>query len=101
MVQTALILVSTLWTTRINNLAVGTEVLGLVGLTVLLVLLWLVFEMSIFRDASFKIPWLYVLLMLAIGLLYFLFLVLARPDALKSLPVEREGAAMPPEGQSD
>ena len=37
-VQTALILFSTLWSTRINNSATGTEVIGIVGLTVLLIL---------------------------------------------------------------
>jgi amino acid transporter len=37
-VQMALILFSTFWTTRINNMAVGTEVIGLVGLSVLLLL---------------------------------------------------------------
>jgi amino acid transporter len=36
-VQMVLILFSRWWTTRINNVAVGTEVIGLVGLTVLLV----------------------------------------------------------------
>src|ERR1700737_584518 len=34
-VQMALILFSTFWSTHINNLAVGTEVLGMVGLTFL------------------------------------------------------------------
>lgn len=37
-VQTALILFSTLWSTRINNTATGTEIIGIVGLTVLLIL---------------------------------------------------------------
>src|SRR5216683_2466983 len=37
-VQMALILFSTFWSTHINNLAVGTEVMGMVGLTVLLVM---------------------------------------------------------------
>lgn len=32
---------------------------------------WLVFELSIFRDASFATPWLYVVVMTAIGLIYF------------------------------
>jgi hypothetical protein len=39
---------------------------------IFLVLVWLVFELSIFRDSSFKTPWLYTLVMFAIGLLYFL-----------------------------
>jgi amino acid transporter len=33
-------------------------------------LAWLIFELSIFRDASFHAPWLYVAVMLAIGLVY-------------------------------
>ena len=31
-------------------------------------LVWLVFELSIFRDASFKDPWIYVAIMMGIGL---------------------------------
>ncbi len=34
-------------------------------------LVWLVFELSIFRDSSFLGPWVYVLVMVAIGLVYF------------------------------
>jgi len=56
---------------------------------VLLALVWLVFELSIFRDSSFKTPWLYTMVMFAIGLLYFLFMFLTQPDVLKSLPFER------------
>lgn len=33
-------------------------------------LAWLLFELSIFRDSSFHRPWLYVLVMVAIGLVY-------------------------------
>lgn len=36
-VQMVLIIFSTLWSTRINNTAVGTEVVGIVGLTLLLI----------------------------------------------------------------
>jgi amino acid transporter len=70
---------------------------------VLLALAWLVFALSIFRDSSFKIPWLYILLMFGIGLLYFLFMFLARRDALRSLPlvVETEIPAAQPESRSD
>ena len=72
---------------------------------VVLALVWLVFELSIFRDASFKIPWLYILLMFGIGLLYFLFMFLTRRDVLNSFPLEIEGEAVvsatQPEGQSD
>ena len=70
---------------------------------VILALVWLVFELSIFRDSSFKIPWLYTLLMFGIGLLYFLFMFLTQREVLKSLPFERESdvPAVPPESQSD
>jgi amino acid transporter len=70
---------------------------------VLLALAWLVFALSIFRDSSFKIPWLYTLLMFGIGLLYFLFMFLTQRDVLKSLPFESESdvPAVPRENQSD
>jgi amino acid transporter len=70
---------------------------------VILALVWLVFELSIFRDSSFKIPWLYTLLMFGIGLLYFLFMFLTQREVLKSLPFERESdvPAVPPESQAD
>ena len=57
---------------------------------VMLALVWMVFELSIFRDSTFTIPWLYILLMLAIGLLYFLFMLLTRREVLESLPLEME-----------
>src|SRR6266851_10201285 len=38
LVQMALIIYSTFWSTRINNAAVGTEIVGIVGLTLLLVI---------------------------------------------------------------
>ncbi len=41
-------------------------------------LVWLVFEMSIFRDSSFATPWLYAAVMMAIGLIYFGFLLVTR-----------------------
>ncbi len=37
---------------------------------IVIALAWLIFELSIFRDASFHKPWLYIVVMLAIGLLY-------------------------------
>lgn len=37
---------------------------------VVLALIWLLFEMSIFRDSSFKDPWIYIGVMAAIGLVY-------------------------------
>ena len=46
-----------------------------------------VFELAIFRDASFAKPWLYVAAMLAIGAVYLVFLLISRggPKALKML----------------
>lgn len=42
---------------------------------VVISLIWLVFELSIFRDSSFKDAWLYVLVMLAIGAVYLGFML--------------------------
>lgn len=39
---------------------------------------WLVFELSIFRDASFARPWAYVLLMVGLGAVYLIFLLVRR-----------------------
>jgi amino acid transporter len=41
-------------------------------------LVWLAFEISIFRASSFGTPWAYAGIMTAIGLLYFLYMVLSR-----------------------
>jgi len=38
-------------------------------------LVWLVFELTIFRDKSFAGPWLYILIMVAIGLIYYIFML--------------------------
>ncbi len=42
---------------------------------VVLALIWLLFEMSIFRDSSFKDPWIYIGVMAAIGLVYLAYLL--------------------------
>lgn len=34
-------------------------------------IVWLLFDLSIFRDASFATPWLYAVVMMALGLVYF------------------------------
>jgi amino acid transporter len=70
---------------------------------VILALIWLLFALSIFRDSSFTTPWLFILVMFGIGLLYFLFMLLTRRDVLKALPLEGEieAPATPPESQSD
>lgn len=53
---------------------------------VTLALLWLLFELTIFRDESFFKPWLYVLIMLVIGAVYLVWLLATRG---------RHGLAMP------
>lgn len=69
----------------------------------ILALIWLVFELSIFRDASFKTPWLYTLVMFVIGLLYFAYMLVAKPHLLKtqSQTGEEERPGTPPEGQPE
>jgi amino acid transporter len=68
---------------------------------VVLALIWLLFEMSIFRDSSFKDPWIYVGVMAAIGLVYLAYLLvrqgrrgLEMPDmhSIGAEDVERSGA---------
>ena len=51
---------------------------------IILAVIWLVFELSIFRDHSFVIPWLYSLVMFAIGLIYFVYILISKPQVLKS-----------------
>ena len=43
-------------------------------------LVWLAFEMSIFRDSSFKDPWIYTAVMMGIGVIYFIYLLLTRKN---------------------
>jgi amino acid transporter len=57
-------------------------------LVVALAVVWLLFELSIFRDASFNLPWVYVGVMFGIGLLYFLWLLIARRNALSAPPTQ-------------
>ena len=45
---------------------------------VVVALVWLVFELLIFRDASFKLPWEYIGVMVGIGLVYFVYMLAAR-----------------------
>jgi len=58
-------------------------------------LVWLVFELSIFRDSSFKDPWIYVAVMMGIGLIYFVYLLAARRSF--AMP----GKALEPEEVAD
>lgn len=53
---------------------------------VILALVWLLFELSIFRDKSFNAPWVYAIVMFALGLIYFVWLLVARPATLESPP---------------
>src|SRR6202162_4645509 len=60
-VQMALIVFSTFWSTRINNAAVGTEIVGIVGLTLLLVIVGAVRGLlqpsHLFSTGSATSPW--------------------------------------------
>ncbi len=68
---------------------------------VILALVWLLFELSIFRDASFKEPWLYTLAMFAIGLVYFVYMLIAKSHVLKIPPREDNMTEPTSEGQPD
>src|SRR5207247_11210687 len=61
LVQMVLIVYSTFWSTRINNAAVGTEIVGIVGLTLLLVIVGAVRGMlnpsHLFSTGSAPSPW--------------------------------------------
>ena len=59
---------------------------------IVLAIVWLVFELLIFRDTSFAVPWLYSLIMFGLGLIYFVWLLLARPAVLRTPPPEEEEA---------
>ncbi|MHC6219521.1 hypothetical protein [Arthrobacter sp. MMS24-S77] len=45
---------------------------------IILAAVWLIFMLSIFRDASFINSWLYVAIMVAIGAVYLVFLLIRR-----------------------
>jgi amino acid transporter len=55
---------------------------------IILSVLWLLFELSIFRDAQFAAPWVYSLVMFGIGLIYFVWMLLTRPKVLQTVPPE-------------
>jgi amino acid transporter len=54
--------------------------------------IWLGFALALFRDASFKDPWIYVLIMVAIGAVYLTYLLATRG---------RQGLKMPDMGSID
>jgi len=62
---------------------------------IVLAVIWLLFELSIFRDASFAAPWLYSLVMFALGLIYFAWMLIARPKVLQTPPQEGEPTTEP------
>jgi amino acid transporter len=51
---------------------------------IILSLIWLAFEIAIFRDTSFTIPWIYCGVMFVIGLLYFAWMLIKRPGVLSA-----------------
>ena len=55
---------------------------------IILSLVWLLFELAIFRDASFASPWLYCIILFAIGLIYFVYMLIAQPNVLRKAPQE-------------
>jgi len=62
---------------------------------IVLSIVWLLFELSIFRDATtFATPWLYSLIMFALGLIYFVWMFIVRPGVLKTVSLAEEGEAI-------
>jgi amino acid transporter len=57
---------------------------------IVLAVVWLIFELLIFRDTSFAAPWLYSLIMFGLGLIYFVWMLVTRPHVL-STPPQEEG----------
>ena len=55
---------------------------------IVLALIWLLFELAIFRDAQFATPWIYVGVMFAIGVAYFIYMLVAQPHTLATMPEE-------------
>lgn len=66
------------------------------NLVIVVALVWLLFELSIFRDSSFAEPWAYSGVMLLIGLIYLGTITLFRGRSL-AMPIE-SGAAEPISG---
>jgi len=57
---------------------------------IILSIVWLLFELAIFRDKSFAEPWLYSLIMVGLGLIYFVYMLVVRPEVLRTPPQEGE-----------
>jgi amino acid transporter len=66
---------------------------------IVVALVWLLFELSIFRDSSFAAPWEYVGLMVVLGLVY-LGVLLARRQSL-AMPSTAPATLDPATGQTD
>jgi amino acid transporter len=66
-------------------------------------LVWLLFEMSIFRDSSFKDPWIYIGVMAAIGLVYLGYLLVRHGRRRLDMPamdsIDAEVAGHPEIGE--
>ncbi len=60
---------------------------------IILSVVWLLFELSIFRDSSFGPPWIYSLVMFGLGLIYFVWMLVTRPKVLQVAPSPAEEAA--------
>jgi amino acid transporter len=56
---------------------------------IVVAVLWLLFELSLFRDASFRDPWLYVLVMVAMGAVYLGYLLITRGTSGLRMPEMR------------
>ncbi|MEN4474468.1 amino acid permease [Mycolicibacterium cosmeticum] len=68
---------------------------------IVVAVVWLVFELSLFRDASFRDPWLYVLVMVVLGAVYLGYLLVTRgthglrmPE-MRSIDAELDDVATP------
>ena len=53
---------------------------------IILSIVWLVFELAIFRDAQFATPWIYSIVLFAIGLIYFVYMLVSPAKVLETLP---------------
>jgi amino acid transporter len=53
---------------------------------IVIAVVWLAFELSLFRDSSFVDAWKYVVVMLAIGAVYFAYLLVTRGTRGLSMP---------------
>ena len=69
---------------------------------IVLAVIWLVFELALFRDASFAASWKYILVMLAIGAVYLVFLLIKRggPSGLAMPDLHNIDAALDPGAES-